>query len=159
MKTYIIITSVLLAITATHSRADLPGSREIRLADCPPSVRESISQHSRGGLVKEVSHFQIGNQACYAAEVDLPGSGDLEIYVDASGIIIETREETTLAEIPAAARSAVEKLGGNPDDIVCHVKDGITTYHLEIERKGQPDLHVEIATDGHVVSQGQEADD
>jgi uncharacterized membrane protein YkoI len=159
MKTNTIIMSVLLAITATHSRADLPGSREIRLADCPAAVRESITQHSRGGHVEEVGHVRIGSHALYVAEVDLAGGRDLEIHVDASGKLIETREETTLAELPVPVRSATGNLGGSPDDIECHVNDGTTTYHLEIERRGRPDLDVVLAADGQVISQAEEADD
>jgi uncharacterized membrane protein YkoI len=158
MRTKTIIT-ILLAATGMRIYADAPASREIRLEDCPAAVRETITRNSSGGRVDEVGHIRIGNHALYVAEVDLADGRDLDIHVDESGRLIETREDVTLAELTGPVRSAIQIIGGKPDDIERHVNDGVTSYHLEVERTGQPDLDVVIASDGRVIGQTEETDD
>lgn len=157
MKTNIIITT--LALITAPAFADSLKSREIHLDDCPPAVRETILDNARNGTIEEVEHIRFGDQILYIAEVDLPQNRDLDIHVDGSGNLIETREDLTLAELPAPVSSALQKLGGSTDDIERHIKGETTTYHAEIDRKGLPDLNVVISADGQIIEQTEEADD
>ena len=160
MKTKaIIITSLLAIAVAPQARADLPGSREIALTACPPAVQKTVAEHARGGHVEEVGYIEIGGQALYVAEVDLERDRDLEIHVDASGKLIETREDVGMSDLPEAVRSTIRNMGGRADDLERHVKAGTTTYHAEIDRTGRPDLDVAIAADGKVISQTEETND
>ena len=73
MKTNIIITT--LALITAPAFADSLKSREIRLDDCPPAVRETILDNARNGTIEEVEHIRFGDQVLYVAEVDLPQPG------------------------------------------------------------------------------------
>jgi sulfur carrier protein ThiS len=156
MKTNIIIAT--LALITAPAFADSLKSREIRLDDCPPAVRDTILDNARNGTIEEVEHIRFGAQTLYVAEVDLPQNRDLEVHVDGSGNLVETREDLTLAELPASVNSAIQKLGGKPDDIERHIKGETTTYHAEIDRKGLPDLDVIISANGQIIEQTEEAD-
>ena len=98
------------ALITAPAFADSLKSREIRLDDCPPAVRETILDNARNGTIEEVEHIRFGDQVLYIAEVDLQQERDLDIHVDGSGNLIETREDLTLAELPAPVREVASVL-------------------------------------------------
>lgn len=134
---------------------------EVKLADCPQEVRATIQEHKRDGHVEEVEIYQIEGKSLYVAEVDLPNQRDLKIHVRADGALVKTREDSALAETPAAVRKVVDQklAGGRADDVEKETTAGTVTYHVEIDRKGSPDLKLAIAEDGRIMAETEDTDD
>ena len=145
---------------ALVSLAGFANAAEVRLADCPPAVQATIQQNSRDGRLDEIESYSIQGKALYVAEVELAGDRDLKIHVAADGTLVKTREDATLAEVPAAVRTAVEgKLnGGVADDVDKETAGSTVTYHVEIDRKGAPDTNLTIDSAGKILSESEEHD-
>lgn len=153
MKTTIL--SIALISIAGHLSA-----AEVRLADCPSAVQATIQQNSRDGRLDEIESYSIQGKMLYVAEVELAGGRDLKIHVAADGALVKTREDSTLAEAPESVRKAVEaKLnGGIADDVDKETVGQTVTYHVEIDRKGAPDLELTIDSAGKILSETEEHD-
>ncbi|MCW1885099.1 hypothetical protein OKA04_10200 [Luteolibacter flavescens] len=153
MKTNILtLTLVSIATLATA------GARDIRLADCPPAVRSTIEANARGGVIDEVDLIAIEGNEIYIGEVELPRDLDLKIYVSGSGTLLKTREDISLRSMPGFIREAVSKHGGKIDDVEKEVQNGKVTWHVEIDRKGIPDLKVVLNAEGSVISETEDLD-
>lgn len=147
--------AVVIAISffkPTVVRAD-----EIPLTSCPPIVQETIQKNLHGGLLDEVKFISVAGRVLYVAEVDLPGDRDLKIHVGRDGRLIKTREEITLAELPAEVVSAAQKLvpvGGKIDDVDRETaNDSTITYRIEIDRPLSRELKLHFAADGTILNQ------
>ncbi len=153
-------TPAILALTLTtgFALADDDG-RELRLEDCPAPVRSTIESNARGGHVEEVEHIAIGDREIYLAEIDLPGDLDLTVHVLGNGSLVKTREDVAKEAIPAFASSLASDRGGHLDDVDKEVASGKTTYHIEIDRRGQPDLDLITDEAGKILRETEEHDD
>lgn len=156
MKT--IPTLIALACTTAFASAQVE-RREVRLADCPPEVQTTVNDNARGGRIDEVDVIGIEGKTIYIAEVELPRDRDLKIYVSGNGALVKTLEDIALREAPEAVRTAVQGLGGSVDDVDKETNGETVTYHVEIDRTGEPDLDVVLAVNGAILSQTEEADD
>ncbi|MES2659765.1 MAG: hypothetical protein V4689_14195 [Verrucomicrobiota bacterium] len=148
--------SIALISLAGHLTA-----AEVRLADCPAAVQATIQQNSRDGRIDEIESYSIQGKMLYVAEVELAGDRDLKIHVAADGALVKTREDFSLGETPEAVRKAVEgKLnGGMADDVDRETVGQTATYHVEIDRKGAPDLELMIDSEGQILSEAEDTDD
>jgi len=137
------------------------GAEPIELAKCPPAVKATIEQNSRGGVVEEVDSHSIGGQTLYVAEVELAGDLDLKIHVATDGALVKTREDVPVASLPEAVRKTVETrlAGGKTDDVEKEVAGSETRYHVEIEKVGAKDVHLVIDPEGKVVRESAGDDD
>ena len=138
------------------------GAREIRLNDCPPAVQATIRENMREGKLDEIEAYTLQGKSLYVAEVELPEDRDLKVHVAADGALIKTREDSSLAEVPAAVQTAVEGIvtnGGKVDDVDKETTGKTVTFHVEIDRSGAPDLHAVVSLDGKILSQQEEIDD
>lgn len=155
MNTIPIITA--LGFTTMLASADID-RREMRLEDCPASVQSTVNANARGGIVDEVDLIAIEGKQIYIAEVELPRDRDLKIYVSGNGSLVKTREELSLREMPAFIRDAVREYGGTIDDVEKEIARGTVTYHVEIDRKGIPDIDVVLSAEGGVIREIEEND-
>lgn len=131
---------------------------ELRIEECPAAVQATIDTHARGGLVDEVDLIAIEGKEIYIAEVELPRDRDLKIYVSGNGSLVKTREELSLRELPAFIGDVAREFGGTLDDVEKEVAGGQVTYHVEIDRKGIPDLDVVLNAEGGVIRETEEGD-
>jgi uncharacterized membrane protein YkoI len=152
MKTPILSLAFVAAFATAHGR-------EFPLGACPSAVQSAIEANARGGVIDEVDLISIEGKEIYIAEVDLPRDLDLKVYVSGNGTLLKTREDVPLASRPAFIRDAVRKHGGTIDDVEKEVTGGKVTWHVEIDRKGIPDINVVLNAEGVVISATEEADD
>jgi uncharacterized membrane protein YkoI len=146
-----------LAFTTMLASADIE-RREIRIEDCPAAVQATVRANARGGTIDDVDLIAIEGKQIYIAEVELPRDRDLKIYVSGNGALVKTREELSLREMPAFIRGAVREYGGTIDDVEKESAGGTVTYHVEIDRKGIPDIDVVLSAEGAVISETEEND-
>ena len=135
------------------------GHDDLQLDQCPPAVQAAIREHSRGGPVDDIDRIGIEGNMIYRGEVELPRDQELKIYVSANGALLKTVEEIALAEAPEAVRRAVQDQGGSIDDVAREAKGQIVTYHVEIDRHGQPDLDLVLDENGAILSRIEEGGD
>lgn len=159
----ITIASALAAMSAfaATARADV-AHHDIALAECPPEVQATIIDASRGGEIDEVELTRIEDRTLYVAEVDLPGKRDLELYVAGDGRLLEIEEEIAWSELPARVQDTLRLQAGSAgrvDDLARNTAGKTVTFSAEIEISGQPDIDVEVAADGRLLSTVQEHDD
>jgi uncharacterized membrane protein YkoI len=158
MKTNIIPSLAILALSTSIASADLDGE-EIQLRECPAAVQQTIQANARGGLVEEVDLISIERREIYIAEVELPRDIDLKIYVNGGGTLVKTREEVPLRTAPAFIRALGAEYGGTVDDVEKEVAAGKVTFHVEIDRKGMPDVDLVLNAEGGVIRETEDHDD
>ncbi|MCW1924985.1 hypothetical protein OKA05_20650 [Luteolibacter arcticus] len=134
-------------------------ARDIRLADCPEPVRQTIQTNSRDGKIEEVEMIERQGKTIYIADIDLKGGYDLNLYVSAEGSLVKTTEDIRLAAAPEAVRTALRGLGGRVDDLDKITEGNTVSYDADIERHGQADLDVIVSTDGKVLRQTEDRDE
>lgn len=146
-----------LCLTSSLAYADL--DKEVRLDDCPEAVRKTIVENSRDGKIDDISLIAIEDQQIFIAEVDLARDIDLKVFVAQDGKLVKTREDVRDDEIPSFVIDFVKTLSGRVDDVEKEVSGEIVTYHVDVDRSGQPDLEVVFDAEGKVVEQTEEVDD
>jgi len=154
MKTNILTLSSLFLAAACLTA----GARDIQLHECPASVQSTIEANTRGGVIDEVDLISIEGKEIYIAEVDLPQDLDLKIYVSGNGSLVKTREDISLKSMPSFILPAVREHGGTIDDVEKEIAGGTVTWHVEIERKGIPDMKVVLNAEGGVISETEDRD-
>lgn len=155
MKT--ITTLTVLALSTALASAGIERA-ELRIEECPASVRATVEAHARGGVIDEVDLIAIEGKEIYIAEVELPRDRDLKIYVSGNGSLVKTCEELSLRELPAFIRGVTREYGGTLDDVEKEVAGGQVTYHVDIDRKGMPDLDLVLNAEGGVIRETEEND-
>jgi uncharacterized membrane protein YkoI len=154
MKTTILTLSSLCLAAASITAS----GRDIHLHACPAAVQSTIEANSRGGVIDEVDLISIEGKEIYIAEVDLPHDLDLKVYISGNGSLLKTREDVSLQSIPTFIRDAVHEHGGTIDDVEKEIADGKVTWHVEIDRKGIPDVKVVLNAEGNVISETEDHD-
>jgi len=154
MKTTILTLSSFLLAAASITAS----GRDSRLHECPAAVQSTIETNSRDGVIDEVDLISIEGKEIYIAEVDLPQDLDLKVYVSGNGSLLKTREDISLQSLPTFIRDAVVEHGGTIDDVEKEIADGKVTWHVEIDRKGIPDMKVVLNAEGNVISETEEHD-
>lgn len=148
-------TLIALACTMQLASADID-RRELRIEDCPPAVQAIVDANARGGVIDEVDLIAIEGKEIYIAEVELPRDRDLKIYVSGNGSLVKTLEELSLRELPAFIRDVTRGYGGTLDDVEKEVAGGKVTFHVEIDRKGLPDIDLVLNAEGGVIRETEE---
>lgn len=150
-----------ILITALFATASFALAEDIRLEDCPPAVQQTIQANLRDGKLDDVKVIKVEDRTLYVADVDLPNGEDVKVHINGEGKLLKTVEDLPPGSLPPAIAAAAEKIanGAKLDDIEKIVTDGVTTYRVEIDRKGVPDLRVIFDESGAVLSQKEEAKD
>lgn len=154
MKTPGIIACAILAGPAALA-SDRAAEEALKAA--PAAVQSTVRENARGGGIEDFDRITIDGKTIYIAEIDRPD--DLKIYVSENGALLKIREEVPVSQTPAAVLDAVRSLGGVIDEVEKEDTGKSTVYRVEIDRDGQPDLDVEVAPDGRILSRNEEADD
>jgi hypothetical protein len=145
------------AVPASAGRDD----HELALAECPGAVQATIIQAARNGALDEIELVHFADGDLYVAEVDLPDRRDLEVYVAADGRLVRTEEEIAWTELPARVQATLSQQAGNMaeiEDITRNTSGRTVTFSAEIDvpGKGMPEIDVEVATDGRLLSAVEE---
>lgn len=148
---------IFLVLLCTPAFAD--DDDDLRLNQCPAAVQATIQEHSRGARIDDIDRIGIEGNVIYRAEIDLPNDQDLKLYISGNGALLKTLEEITLTEAPEAVRRVAQQQGGTIDDVARETKGQAVTYHVEIDRRGQPDLDLVLGADGAILSRTEEGGD
>ena len=106
-----IMATALISTLLIGGAAALASERKIAMKDLPPAVQQAIKDQEGAtvrGLAKEVDK----GKTLYEAELTVNGHSK-DIMFDEQGTMVSVEEESTLDQIPPAARTAIEKAAGN----------------------------------------------
>ena len=146
-------TMMFTAIASTVVCAALVAASEKKVAmkDVPAAVQQAIKEQSKGatlkGLAKEVEH----GKTLYEAELKVNGHSK-DVTFDAQGQVVSVEEETPIADIPSAAREAIQKAAGGGKVLVVEtVTEGGKTFYEAQVRNGLKKSEVKVDASGQPV--------
>ena len=128
------------------SAQDQPETK-VKLQDLPPAVQEAVKVHSKGATVRGFSKEIKDGRALYEVELSVKGQ-TRDLTLDAQGSVVADEQQTTLQDIPAAARGAIEKAatGGKLTLVEKVIEGSSISYEGHITKGGK---QVEIKVDGN----------
>jgi len=123
---------------------------KVNLEGLPPAVVEAVKAQSQGATLRDVAKEVHGGVTLYEVEMTVEGRIK-DVTIDAQGRIVSIEEQTTLSEIPAAARAAIEKAVGTGKLVLVekvteggrtffegHIRDGHKEREVKVDDKGKP---------------------
>ena len=143
--TSLIIVSLALGVTA---RAD-DAAVEKKLAKIPKPAAEALRKAAGTAHIEAVSIEKDGKTTVYEIELKAAGKPDREVSVKADGTLNAEEYTMPIAEVPAAAKAAIEA-GAKGAEIkrVQHItRGGKVTFEALYVKKGK-ETEVEYLEDG-----------
>jgi uncharacterized membrane protein YkoI len=148
-----ILLTVVIALSALGAET-VPAQEsetKVDLRGLPPAVQEAVKAQSRGATLRAVSKEVKNDVTLYEAEMKVHGRTK-DITFDAHGKIVSVEEQTSLNEIPAAARAAIQKAVGTGKLVLVEkVTHGEKTYYEGHITHGQKALEVKVDANGKPV--------
>jgi uncharacterized membrane protein YkoI len=151
MKTWMMaaLTTALIVGGSVHAQDEK--EHKIAMADVPAPVQNAIKEHSKGATVRGISTEMENGKRVYEAELRINGK-TRDVTFDANGGVVSAEEETSIEQIPAAARSAIEKaaVGGKLLLVETVTENGTAFYEGHIKKAGR-ESEVKVDADGRPV--------
>lgn len=136
------------------------GDKAISMDSLPGPARASIEREAGGATIEKIKQIEEDGKTLYVGEIERAGREvNIEVYPDGKVCCIET--EVSLADVPAAARAAIERetAGGKIEEIeeVRSVTKGLTYFAVEA-KVGGTEWELEIGSDGTVIKKEEVKD-
>lgn len=108
---------------------------KVKLRDLPPAVQAAVKERSQGAILRGLSKEVEDGVVRYEAELKVKGR-TRDVTFDESGKLVCVEEEIFLADVPAAARAAIEKAAakGKLKQVESITEGGVTKYEAHIRR-------------------------
>jgi hypothetical protein len=141
-----------LAFLTVVAIAGLAGaaSKSLQVKDLPAAVQKTVQDTLKGAEIKNISKEVEKGVTQYEVETMLNGK-HRDFNVDAKGKLVVVEEEVDMANIPAAAKAAIEKkMAGGKLKMVETVDkgDGVTLYEASYTSKAGKNGAVLVKADG-----------
>src|SRR3979409_1779075 len=125
--------------------------KKVKMADLPPAVQQAVKEHSKEGKLRGLATEMDKGKKVYEAELTVAGHSK-DITFDADGKVVSVEEETTLADIPAPARAAIESAGGKGKVLeVETVTEGGKTFYEAQVKTGSKKSEIKVDAAGALV--------
>jgi uncharacterized membrane protein YkoI len=123
----------------------------VKLQELPPAVQEAVKAHSKGATVRGFSKEVKNGQTLYEMELSVKGL-TRDLTFDAQGKIVSDEQRTTLSNIPAAARAAIQKAAtGGKLTLVEKVIEGSSTFYEGHITKAGKVIEIKVDANGKPV--------
>lgn len=124
-------------------------AKSIEVKDLPPAVQKTVQEQSKGAEIKNIAKEKEKGAWHYEVETMLNGK-HRDFNVAENGTLIVVEEEIAISNIPAAAKSAIEKKVGTGKLTMVETitKDGTTMFEGIYTNKGGKKLEVLVKADG-----------
>lgn len=124
---------MLLALAVVAASAE---ETSIDRKKLPAAVQAAIGQEeAKGAVVGRITAEKEQGRTTYEVETRVGGRAR-DLVFSAAGTLVESEDETTLAEIPPAARAAFER-AGRVVKVERVTRGARVTYEAEIEKGGK----------------------
>jgi uncharacterized membrane protein YkoI len=126
------------------------GETSVKMKDLPPAVQKAVEEQTKGAQIKGLSKEVEKGKTMYEVETMLSGKAR-DLLFDAAGSLVSVEEPVAIDAIPAAAKTALEKIaaGGKIKSVELVTKGQKVTYEAVIV-KGSKRSEVEVAADGSI---------
>lgn len=124
--------------------------KKVKMSELPAAVQATVKAESKGAKIRGLDTEVEKGQRLYEAEMIVNGHGK-DISIDESGKVVEVEEEVPLDQVPAAAKSAIEKgaKGGKIGKIESVTTGGkLVAYEAQV-RKGAKHSEVRVDPEGN----------
>ena len=133
----VIAAAVLAAVVA---RAQDVAERSVKMADLPLAVQKAVNDYtaSHKATVRGLATETEKGKKLFEAEMRVNGK-TRDVTFDEAGGIFALEEETAIDQIPAGARSAIEKAatGGRITRVETITEGGKTAYEAQLSKGGK----------------------
>ena len=103
----LLLTTVVLGVTAELVAAD----KKVQMKDLPPAVQQAVQQEeSKGAKIVGLAKETEAGKTMHEVETTI-GGHTRDLLFDSTGKLVETEEETPIAAVPAAVKTAFESRG------------------------------------------------
>jgi uncharacterized membrane protein YkoI len=151
MKPLIVTLCVAGAFAVQPVWAQEGTETKVKLQELPPAVQEAVKAQSKGATVRGFSKEVKDGRALYEVEMSVKGR-TRDLTFDAQGAIVSDEQQTTLSEIPAAARAAIQKAAtGGKLTLVEKVIEGSSTFYEGHITKAGKEVEIKVDANGKTV--------
>ena len=136
MRPFLVLVMVSTAWSGVTLAQD--SEKKVKIGDVPPAVQQAIKQQSAGATLRGVTQEVEHGQTLYEAELTVDNHTK-DVTFDANGTVVSVEEETSLDQVPAPARDAIQKAakGGKLESIERVSESGKTYYEGHIKVGGK----------------------
>lgn len=139
--------SAVLASPLTGQESEI----KVKLTDLPPAVQAAVKEQSKGVTLKGLTKEVAAGATLYEAELEVNGRTK-DVTFDETGKIVSVEEEVTLANIPAAARDAIQRFVGQGKLLLVEtVAEGEKTFYEAHIRKDGKETEVKVDPSGRLL--------
>ena len=112
--------------------------KKVKMQDLPAAVQQAVKDYSKDAKVRGLATEMDKGKKVYEAELIVAGHSK-DVTFDADGHIVSVEEETTLANIPAPAREAIQRAAGNGKvvEVEMVTEGGKTFYEAQLKTGGK----------------------
>jgi len=126
------------------------GETSVKMKDLPPAVQKAVEEQTKGARIKGLSKEVEKGKTMYEVETIQSGNAR-DLLFDAAGALVSVEELVSIDAIPAAAKTALEKLAaGGKIRSVELVTKGQTVTSEAVIVKGSKKSEIEVAADGSI---------
>jgi uncharacterized membrane protein YkoI len=136
MKT--LLATIALSALATGGVLAQDSEKKVNMQDLPAAVQKAVKGYSKEAKIRGLATEMDNGKTVYEAELTVAGHSK-DVTFDADGHVVSIEEETTLANIPAAARDAIQRAAGKArvTEVEAVTERGKTFYEAQIKRAGK----------------------
>ena len=153
---------ILGAFSAVISATAGQKEQKTSIDKVPAAVKAAIEKGTTGGQVQEIEKKQHDGKVIY--EVDYVKDGaEKSIQVTPDGMIVKTEETTTIDDVPAVVKTAIEHamaaVGAKVKKIEKEEYDGKVVYDVDYVVDYVKEGEIIVAEDGTIVTSAKKDDD
>ena len=151
MKPLILALCVAGAFAVQPAWAQEETETKVKMQELPPAVQEAVKAQSKGATLRGFSKEVKDGRAFYEAEMSVKGR-TRDLTFDAQGTIVSDEQQTSLSEIPAPARAAIQKAAtGGKLTLVEKVSEGSSTFYEGHITKAGKEIEIKVDANGKTV--------
>jgi uncharacterized membrane protein YkoI len=125
--------------------------KKVKMQDLPAAVQQAVKDYSRDAKIRGLATEMDKGKRVYEAELTVAGHSK-DVTFDADGHVVSVEEETTLANIPAPARAAIQSAAGKGKVLgVETVTEGGKTFYEAQLKTGSKKSEIKVDAAGALV--------
>jgi hypothetical protein len=111
---------------------------KLQLKDLPAAVQKTVQEETKNATLIGIEKETEQGRTVYEIETKRDGRAR-DLLVDTTGAIVEVEEEMSLANVPDAARAAIERLaaGGKVEKVESVTRGTTVDYEATINKSGK----------------------
>jgi hypothetical protein len=129
--------------------------RSVKMKDLPAAVQQTVREQSRGAKIRGLAVETENGVTNYEVELKVNGR-TRDVLIDPSGAVVAVEEQVTLASLPAAVKTAIERSAGGGRILLVESisKGGVVEAYEAHVRRGRKTVEIKVGPDGQLIPEG-----